>query len=330
MKKQNRIPRFICARIIAILAAPAVPLAASAESVCGFDGNRWLIGYDEFEAPIYDQGLVTGWTDYVNNNTYSRIEQPFDANDDGDADTGMRLPWRTVVTPNGVEYPSAANNTHAGTAPIWGGWEWVAYSSEDAVFSNTRFCINETTGNSGHQFAESFNYRLDFPANGSSALYAGEVSGLTILTTTNFSQSTKKMAIGINSKFHIKVHSNDNTGFAEGRFALEIAPSDAVSPADYVILLSDAKFTYASSAIRELVLDKDTAFYKHTPYACLRFDSATADGPFYPPFENVIGAGYYFHNDVSSNSSYLQRLTTRVFDFNAVPPPNPATMILIK
>jgi len=88
---------------------------------------------------------------------------------------------------------------------------------------------------------------------------------------------------------------------------------------------------YVPQVVITLVLDNQTAFYKHTPHAGLRFDPATAEGPFYPPFDNVIGAGYYFHNDVVRFvSPPVQRLGIRMFDFDLVHAPARGSLFFLK
>ena len=315
------------------LALLACSNTSNAESVCGFDGNRWQTGVDAQNEPVYDQGMTLGYAQFKNNALFLEIPQPFDANGDGIADTGKRLPWRTEVTPDAAVYATTNSNTHAGSAPIWGGWEWIAHNTNSVaggLGSAGAFQINDQTANQSHEFSEFFTYDLYFAVapggNGlSRPVVDGEMSGLTSIATR------KTVNAGHGSKLYMKVHSNNNNDNVTGRFVLEMAPNGTTDPMQYEVLVSDMDFLYTNHAEFSLVLDRHTAFWKHTPHERLRFDPAAAEGPFYPPFENVVGAGYYFQSDVTANVGVaLRRVSMRVFDFDAVPPPNTATLLFLK
>ena len=300
--------------------------AVSAEYVCGFDGESWLIGYDQDEKEIWDEGLVVA--DYQNFPPfYTEIPQPFDANNDGVNDTGMRLPWRSNITPAGV-YATTNNNTHAGSAPVWGGWEWIAYNTNTIAGviqtnSNERFfCVRGLTHTSGH-YSDFFAYDTRYHPGGTSRSgFSGEVAGLTVLKTS------KRTQAGADSEFNLKTHNTSNNGSMYMRFALEIAPPGADDPTGYEMYLSDFTFRGNSNVSPKLVMDKNTKFWKYDPYTKLRFDIVTADGPYYPPFSNVVGAGYHWQTDVTAGvSDAIQRIAIRIFSFNAVTHP---TLLLIR
>ncbi len=300
---------------------PAFALAAASAvgAVTGFDGARRLVG-DE----TYDNDLVTKWTDYVNK--WTGLPGPLDRNGDSVADSGVGLPWRTDVSPAGSVYASTAEGTHAGSAPVWGGWEWIAYNTGTPEFSNQRFCINDASDNSAHEYADFFNYRVDFAKDAAGkTLHAGEVSGATVFATP------ETLSASPGSSFRLKIHNRDNLGTFKGRFLIETAPGGTADPDSFEVYISDLSFICASGAEQTLVLEKDTVFRRYFPGRRLRFDPAGLGPAFQPPFRNIVGAGYYFESDVTAGSANtMQRLAVRSFEFVDVPPPSSATLLVVE
>lgn len=269
--------------------------------------------------------MTTPWSAYYA--TANSLVNNLERDNDGNAnDCGLLVPWRSNLTP-GAEYATTANGTHAGTAPLYGAYEWIAYNATNTVFSSLLFYVKNLTTYSTHEFSDCFNFSGTYPAaaNGKSA-FNGELSGAILLNVEPSS------GLGVGSTLYMKVHNRDTLADVGGRWLVEIDPMGHGVPSEFEHYVSATTFTFSGGAVNTLTLAADTPFYRYHPETRLNVNQANLGDAVYPPFRKVVGVGWTFENDtiVVDVSPTIQRITVRAYSVNAVAPPSLLTLITVR